>query len=205
MATSAQPQTLDSLDAMQARLRRCRPDDQISGGPILGLIQGARSSPDPKVAALVLSALPERDRYQPSFRYPVADLLRGALAWGQHEVAAGRPFDGAVHVDPIALSQGFLTSPLGKTVVSLSHADPHRFLAQSNGALHATTTFGTHRYTRLGEKRAKLDADGDLLGPAWLAQLIIGAIHGICDVSAQVKLASTNEARDVFALEVFWD
>jgi uncharacterized protein (TIGR02265 family) len=196
------PEPLDTLTALEARLRRCTPTDQIAGGPILGFLRAAQASFDPKAAEVVLAALPERDRYQASFRYPVADLLSAVLAWGRHEAVRGRPF--AVHLDEGALREGFLTSPLGKTVASLSHADPHRFLAQSHGALRATTTFGSHRYARLGEQRARLEAEGDLLGPAWLAELVIGAIRGVCHREAQVQLVSTDADRVQFAIEVSW-
>jgi uncharacterized protein (TIGR02265 family) len=171
---------MDSALALQARMKRCRPEHTLMGFFFQGTLEQLERLAGHEVAQELRQQVPcMQQPFAPVFFYPVADYLRLLQVGAQALVSRGRKFPAAVEALGFGSADGLFASYMGKSLLSFAGQDPHLGLAGAPAVANMTHHFGEREYQRVADDRARFIVRGGFQGPSWTVGLIRSGIERV--------------------------
>jgi uncharacterized protein (TIGR02265 family) len=140
------------------------------------------------------------------FRYPVTrfmSLLKHALERSKRPISGDDAFLRAVGR---SIAEHNLSSPLAKTVATLSGGNPHKILSLvvSPAVVMSVNSFGTRKSEKTGERSATQTLKRELLGASVYPGLIEGLLELMGKTKAHAVISEVNPSGSDFVMKVSW-
>jgi uncharacterized protein (TIGR02265 family) len=195
---------VDTIDALQLRIRTATEKDQLLGIFFDSSQENLERMLGPTEAHAVRREVLGTRNIVSFFRYPVADLLKLADAGVRRHKADTRGYHDSIAGFGRAAVDYFFDSQAGKMMTFLSGDEPHRLMTSSPAAYKAVTTFGERTYERVDARSGRLHCQGELLGPAWMQGVVEQALLKAAKVTARVRMEVKNPSGTDFTVHLEW-
>ena len=172
-------------DELAERIAKITPADEVRGMIFNGAVECTRQVAGEEAVPRILSSLKDRAKWVDLFTYPAAEYLR--LAWAVAEQLESRTgsVESAFFKIGYSSAQSFLSSVVGKTLISLVANEPRKMLSNLPTSYRLATTFGERTYVR------KTDTSGTLV---FKREFLPVAFHSGC-ITAALEVAGAKNLK----------
>ena len=190
-----------------SRLARCTAEHQVPGMFLESVLASADLWGE-EVGGLARRQMLEGGRLVENYRYPVSWMLGMLDVVGQAAESRGESYGEALYRVGHEAGLAYVRSAVGRVRAMVGAASGlHRSLEGVPSAASLAVNFGERSYRRLSLQSGELSFQGDLIGVAWNAGMVVGSVSaalGLLPGALRFQARATDADASSFLLRLDW-
>lgn len=166
------------LGDLRERLAVATPQDTCKGMFFNGVLSAAAALLGPDGVERVKATLPEK-KYVDFFNYPIATFLPAAFTAASLLQAGSLDFDGAMRRLGEQAIVDFLSTPVGRTLVTVSSGEAKRLMRAAPTAYKTAVSYGTRETVFVGDTRCVFKVRRDFMPAAYHEGVLTAVLRAL--------------------------
>lgn len=163
---------------LRQRLAAATPQDTCKGMFFNGVLSATRALLGHDGVERVQAMLPEK-KYVDFFNYPIATFLPAAFTAASLLQAGQLDFDGALRRLGEQAIVDFLSTPVGRTLVTVSSGEAKRLMRAAPTAYKTAVSYGTRETVFAGDTRCVFKVQRDFMPPAYHEGVLTAVLRAL--------------------------